>query len=581
MIKKFLYFALLLLLHLTVTGQRSFVFKTVDKKSEAKVGKAEIKFLKLISADTLSISTGLNKIQQDFFSQGFLTAGIDSMSLSGSVHIIWWHIGEMYALVQLRMESQTLAMLSQSGLRIGNFEGTPFSPISYQRLTSKLLKFCSNNGCPFAFVKLDSVEIVDHEIKAVLVLNKGPFIVLDTAIVKGDAKISEDYLFNYLSLKPGTVFNESLYKKISLKLKELPFVTEARPFEIDYFPGFARPVFYLQNKKASQFNGVIGVQPDNTNAGKVYVTGDVKLRLHNAFGRAELFDLNWNNPLPRTQDLKIKMSYPFILGLPFGIDFDLTLFKKDTFFLEINRQLGFRYLLAGNNSIWVFAGKKTSDLISTKGYSSAKELPAFADVTALNYGIGLQIEHLDYRLNPRKGYAIDIVAAAGSRLISKNAKIKTELYDSLVLRTTQYKMEANADIYFPVGQRGVINIGTIGGAVESPSLFSNELYRIGGLKSLRGFDESSLIASRYVIGKAEVRMILEQNSYLLLFYNQAYYENSSNKTFFCDHPYGFGAGITFETKVGIFSFNYALGSQHDNPLFFKTAKIHFGLLNYF
>ena len=285
------------------------MFKTVDKKSEAKVGKAEIKFLKLISADTLSISTGLNKIQQDFFSQGFLTAGIDSMSLSGSVHIIWWHIGEMYALVQLRMESQTLAMLSQSGLRIGNFEGTPFSPISYQRLTSKLLKFCSNNGCPFAFVKLDSVEIVDHEIKAVLVLNKGPFIVLDTAIVKGDAKISEDYLFNYLSLKPGTVFNESLYKKISLKLKELPFVTEARPFEIDYFPGFARPVFYLQNKKASQFNGVIGVQPDNTNAGKVYVTGDVKLRLHNAFGRAELFDLNWNNPLPRTQDLKIKMSF--------------------------------------------------------------------------------------------------------------------------------------------------------------------------------------------------------------------------------------------------------------------------------
>jgi outer membrane protein assembly factor BamA len=580
-LKPIIYIILFVLAQLTVTAQRSIVFNTIEKRNSDKVEKAHTKFEKLITADTLSISSALNKVQQEFFSQGYLTASIDSMPVVGATQTIWWRVGEEYSLVQLRMKSETASILSQSGLRIVNFENKPFSPTNYARLTASLLKYCSNNGYPFALVKLDSVVVDGSSISASLILDKGPLIVLDTAIVKGTAKISEAYLFNYLSLKPGSAFNESQYKKISLKLKELPFVAEARPFEIEYMPGLARPVFYLQNKKASQFNGVVGVQPDNANAGKVYVTGDVKLRLHNAFGRAELFDLNWNNPLPRTQDLKVKMSYPFILGLPFGVDFDLTLFKKDTIFLEINRQLGFRYLLAGNNSVRVFAGKKTSDLISTKGYSTVTTLPEYADVTGLNYGLGLQLEHLDYRLNPRRGYALDISASAGTRTISKNAKIKAELYDSLDLKTTQYKAEANADIYFPIGQRGVIDIGTIGGFVESPSLFSNELYRFGGLKTLRGFDESSLTASRYVIGKAEVRMILEQNSYLLLFYNQAYYENRSNEAFFSDHPYGFGAGITFETKVGIFSFNYALGSQQDNPILFRAAKIHFGLLNYF
>ncbi len=579
--KQIIYIILFVLAQLTVTAQRSIVFNTIEKKDSDKVEKAHTKFEKLITADTLSISSALNKVQQEFFSQGYLTASIDSMPVVGATQTIWWRVGEEYSLVQLRMKSETASILSQSGLRIVNFENKPFSPTNYARLTASLLKYCSNNGYPFALVKLDSVVVDGSSISASLILDKGPLIVLDTAIVKGTAKISEAYLFNYLSLKPGSAFNESQYKKISLKLKELPFVAEARPFEIEYMPGLARPVFYLQNKKASQFNGVVGVQPDNANSGKVYVTGDVKLRLHNAFGRAELFDLNWNNPLPRTQDLKVKMSYPFILGLPFGVDFDLTLFKKDTIFLEINRQLGFRYLLAGNNSVRVFAGKKTSDLISTKGYSTVTTLPEYADVTGLNYGLGLQLEHLDYRLNPRRGYALDISASAGTRTINKNAKIKAELYDSLDLKTTQYKAEANADIYFPIGLRGVIDIGTIGGFVESPSLFSNELYRFGGLKTLRGFDESSLTASRYVIGKAEVRMILEQNSYLLLFYNQAYYENRSNEAFFSDHPYGFGAGITFETKVGIFSFNYALGSQQDNPILFRAAKIHFGLLNYF
>ena len=107
------------------------------------------------------------------------------------------------------------------------------------------------------------------------------------------------------------------------------------------------------------------------------------------------------------------------------------------------------------------------------------------------------------------------------------------------------------------------------------------MYRFGGLKTLRGFDEASLLASTYGIGKIEYRFILETNSYLLLFFNQAWFENKGRETPVSDTPYGFGAGITFDTKLGIFSFTYALGSQQDSPIEFRAAKIHFGLVNYF
>ena len=98
---------------------------------------------------------------------------------------------------------------------------------------------------------------------------------------------------------------------------------------------------------------------------------------------------------------------------------------------------------------------------------------------------------------------------------------------------------------------------------------------------MRGFDEASLLASSYVVGKIEYRFILEQNSYLLLFYNRAWYEDRSREEILTDTPYGFGAGITFDTKLGIFSFTYALGSQQSNPIEFRAAKVHFGLVNYF
>nr|MBA2413124.1 BamA/TamA family outer membrane protein [Burkholderiaceae bacterium] len=139
------------------------------------------------------------------------------------------------------------------------------------------------------------------------------------------------------------------------------------------------------------------------------------------------------------------------------------------------------------------------------------------------------------------------------------------------------------DYYIPLFSRSVINLGASGGGLsgESSVTFDNELFRIGGLKTLRGFDEESITASSYVIGKLEFRYLLEQNSNLFLFYNLAWYERYTQSGYIKDQPSGFGAGINFETKLGIFSFSYALGKEFDNPVRIKAAKIHFGLVNYF
>jgi hemolysin activation/secretion protein len=74
---------------------------------------------------------------------------------------------------------------------------------------------------------------------------------------------------------------------------------------------------------------------------------------------------------------------------------------------------------------------------------------------------------------------------------------------------------------------------------------------------------------------------LEQNSFFSLFYEQGWYENQVPEDLITDTPFGFGAGISFETKIGIFSLNYALGRQFNNPIEFRGSKIHFGFVNYF
>jgi hemolysin activation/secretion protein len=112
-------------------------------------------------------------------------------------------------------------------------------------------------------------------------------------------------------------------------------------------------------------------------------------------------------------------------------------------------------------------------------------------------------------------------------------------------------------------------------------MFRNEIYRIGGLQTLRGFDEQAIFATSFLIGTIEYRFILEQNSNIFLFLDQAYYEDTAREEPLIDSPFGFGAGVNFETGAGIFSLTYALGQQFDNTISLRGGKVHFGFTGFF
>ena len=44
---------------------------------------------------------------------------------------------------------------------------------------------------------------------------------------------------------------------------------------------------------------------------------------------------------------------------------------------------------------------------------------------------------------------------------------------------------------------------------------------------------------------------------------------------------GVGAGITLQTRNGLFNFMYALGNNLGSGIQFKNSKIHFGYVNTF
>ncbi|MEW6468718.1 MAG: BamA/TamA family outer membrane protein [Bacteroidota bacterium] len=531
-----------------------------------------------------SVAERDKEVQQFLFTlwdNAYLAARIDSSAGDSLKQLVYISAGQPYEWASLRKGNADEGLLSAVGFREKIYNGKTLYYKDLRKLFEKILSHYENNGYPFASVRLDSIQVKGNEISAALNVRKNQLVRIDSIIIRGKPAVSRVYLYTYFGLKPGDPYNESLIRKIPARVKELPFLNESRPPEVYFTQNHTSLYLYLEKKKASQFDGFIGILPDQ--AGKIHFTGDIRLKLLNAFSYGELVDINWRSLQAQTQDLRSRVNIPFVFRTPFGIDGGLKIYKKDSTWLEVSPNLGVQYLLTGGNYFKVFIARKELSLLSSSSLQYATVLPPYADVSTLHYGIAFKSEKLDYRLNPRQGYSFSLSGSTGKKTIKKNPGLDEDLYTGIDLVSNQYLAEGEGAFYLPLMKRSTLKAGLQGAFLVSKNIFTNELFRIGGLKTLRGFDEESIFASAYGILTLEYRYLLEENSHLFLFADGAYYENSSraSSSLIHDTPFGFGAGISFSTRAGIFSITYALGRQAGNPIYLKSGKVHFGIVNYF
>jgi hypothetical protein len=85
-----------------------------------------------------------------------------------------------------------------------------------------------------------------------------------------------------------------------------------------------------------------------------------------------------------------------------------------------------------------------------------------------------------------------------------------------------------------------------------------------------------------VVGTAEWRLLIGQNSFLAAFADWGYLENITARTRVFLRPLGFGAGLNFETRAGIFGINMAVGRRDPGQAVnFRAAKFHLGYVSLF
>lgn len=526
--------------------------------------------------------------------KGFVTASLDSVQIDSTSAFVVLFLGQAYQWSSLRTAEKDASLLD--AIHFPAMKGG----IDFLTLNSwqdRILDYLEEAGYPFGKTYLDSIEIEGNTVKAILKIDAGPQYKIDSIRVIGDAKVNAEFLQKYLQLPFGSLYSKAKLASVSKKLQQLSYIEEEKASDLTMMATGSVLNLYLKGRQSSQINALVGFLPNSDPLGinrKLLLTVDANILLRNALGSGETIGLLWQQLQRGSPRLNLLYEQPFIFRSSLGARFSMDMYKLDSLFLNINMNLGVNYQLGEKRIASVFLQRRSTIVggINAATIIQTRQLPQEGDVSSLNLGIGYEYNSTDYRLNPRQGLLWALTTTAGTKKLRKNNLILElkdpsdpafnfeRLYDTIKQNAYQFRVNLAGAQYLQLGRQTTLKFGANAGIFQSPTVFRNEMFQIGGNKLLRGFNEESQFVSQYGVGTIEFRLLTGLNSAFFGFVDGGWgkypFEKAGSHTYIST-----GAGLSFQPKAGLINVTWAVGKRDDTELDLRQSKIHIGFVSFF
>jgi outer membrane protein assembly factor BamA len=518
----------------------------------------------------------LNSIIDKAYSRGYLAAAFDSLVETDTTLHALFRPGPVISFVLTDFGN-----IQKETLKKAEVKPSPQKPIpaaELYELMNKLLTYYENNGYPFARITIDSVSFINNALQTTLHCEPGMRIRIDTVINKGTLDVHPEVLYSLIGIFPGENYNHSRIISNSDFVRHHRFLRERSVPVVNFSDSGATVIVHLDKRPVNTFDGVIGFMPDYLDEGKLFLTGELMFSLTNSLSLGEKIMLKWRQPQRNSQDLKAGISLPWLVYVPLGCSWDFSLLRKDTLYTSTENKLSLFTAQNPGMKTGAYVHYFSSRSLSATQISEMQGLPAVVDMNITSPGLFIEYNTLDNRTNPGKGLFVKADFSAGKKTVMKNSSVESEFYESITLNSFRIKAETDCSVFIPTGRNAAFQVRNVTGLISSEQLFDNELFMLGGMNNLRGFEENRFYASMFSLQTLEYRLLFEENSRFVVFADAAYVEKQNLNVFQIQRLIGFGAGIVLDTNQGIFSLMYAVGKLQNNPPDFQSSKIHFGYL---
>ncbi len=527
-----------------------------------------------VRLDSVKLNAWIRHRMNELYESGYLTA-FYNLSYEANRSKVLFTSGQKYQLADLNFDQIEEEFLNKTGFRSNKLQEKPFSYTDITGLINAILDQAENTGYPFAFIRMDSIQIQNNRIDLAIIYESGPQIVFDTISTGKFTSINKKFLMNYLGIYEGKPFQQKTIDQIRKKIDLLPYVELIKEPELTIKQGKAVIHLALKSRKVSNFDGVLGLVPDYNTKKKTILTGQVNIDLYNLFLSGKQLKLFWQRFEPYSQTLNMEYYHPNILTTPLNIHVYFDLLKQDTTYINRNLNLDISVLTKNSWQLGFKTEFSSSRLISTTGLED-NELPENLDYNMNYYGLEYSTAQFNNMYFPTRGWGILSSILVGQKKILFNSGIEDALYEDIPMSSIQYKVSLELEHFNRVFRHFILRSKIAGSIIEGNSLVRNDLFRLGGLHSIRGFNEKSLFATGFVYANLELRAPLSSDSYIMCFYDQGVVSDRLSGNCTPDWPFGTGLGISLGTDAGMFNFILGMGQSKNQSLGFGQSKIHFG-----
>ena len=313
----------------------------------------------------------------------------------------------------------------------------------------------------------------------------------------------------------------------------------------------------MEKLKSNTFDGFLGFGT-NEQTKKINLNGYLNLKLTNNLNYGESFSLFYKSNQSEQKMFETNLTLPYILKTPVGMDLHLYIFKQDSTFTTVNQAAKLHYQINTINK--VFTGIKSTESNNLLTPNNTSNIVNYkTNYVTVGYQL-IKAQHFN-RLFPINASAF-VETGFGKRK-TLNAQVKQTLFTVDGFKIINLNLKHS--LYLRLNATDLI----------SQTYFENEYSRFGGINSMRGFEENSLLATSYALFNTEYRFQISNSIYIHSIFDLAFLDNRITNTNEKLYAYGFGFGIL--TKTGLFKLNYANGKSENQPFKFSNSKIHISL----
>ena len=432
-------------------------------------------------------------------------------------------------------------------------------------LTNTTFKL-EQKGYSLAKLKLHNIQNKKGIIFADLIFQTDKQRTLNSIVIKtteNERKTSfpKGYLEQINKKYINKTFNKEILQQIRNDFEKFGFVKQIKYPEILFTTDTTKAYVYLEKRKSNVFDGFIGFS--NNENKNITFNGYLDITLENTLHTGELFSLYWKNDGKKQRAFKTSLELPYLFKSPIGLKAQINIFKQDSTFQNTKTAIDLGYFINYNTRIYLgYQSTESSDIQNINNTQLSDYKNSFAT---------LNFEYIK-KDNASSFFTKKSFISLNLGFGKRNRNNQSEE----IGLNKQFYIDLLASHNFYLDQKNSIQLKTQNYFLQSDKYITNELFRFGGINSIRGFEENSLQGQLLTSFLTEYRYILSPSLYIHSIIDYAIYKDKtfSDKNNQKNELLALGLGLGLQTKNGFLKLALANGNTKNQKINFYNTIVH-------